>query len=399
MVLSSDDRRMTDFRQQFLALDELLHKHGHYWRSQPFVSTPEWTDEVEFLTEIDDDRIYQAQASDSALLQVFQTRFPKLCEQIAQLCTVPVSRTDIASHAPPFVPGRKWRQIESFAHSIKPLSQPTLEWCCGKGHLSRYLSQLSACAAQGLEIDAALVVAGNNLAQKAQKPVQVIQMDVLDNAAANHISSEIHIVGLHACGALHRKLLTDGSAQQAARLSYSPCCYHKFLDHTFHALSPEGQNSELQLTTADLRTAVRQNSTAGSAEKRRHHQQQRWRLGFDELQRELRQVDQYLPTPPLPATALQQDFEYYCRLLAEQKNLHLPAKVNFSAFEQRGKERYRAVIRQELLRALFRRPLELWLVLDQILFLQAAGYRCELTSFCPQSVTPRNLLIDAHYQH
>jgi hypothetical protein len=390
---------MTDFRQQFLTLDELLSRHRHYWHSQPFVSSPEWADQVDFLSEIEDDRIHQAQASDSALLQLFQMRFPKLCGQIAELCTIPVSRTEITSHAPPFVPGRKWRQIASFAHSIKPLSQPTLEWCCGKGHLSRYLSQLSASEARGLEIDAALVAAGKALAQKAQQPVQVIQVDVLDNAAAHHISSKCHVVGLHACGGLHRKLLTDATAQQAARLSYSPCCYHKFLDRAFQALSAEGQNSDLQLTLTDLRTAVRQNSTAGSAERRRHHLQQRWRLGFDELQRELRQVDQYLPTPPLPASALQQDFEYYCRLLAKQKKLRLPAGVNFSAFELRGRERYRAVIRQELLRALFRRPLELWLVLDQILFLQAAGYRCELTSFCPQSVTPRNLLIDAHYQH
>ncbi len=399
MFLYSDDRRMTDFRQQFLALDKLLRKHRNYWHCQPFVNAPEWADKVDFLNEIDDDRIHLAQASDSALLQLFQGQFPELCEHIAELSTIPARQSETPSHTPPFVPGRKWQQIESFANCIKPLSHPTLEWCCGKAHLSRYLSQLSASEAHGLEIDAALVAAGNALAQKAQQPVHLIQMDVLDSAAVHHISSKCHVVGLHACGGLHRKLLTDATAQQAARLSYSPCCYHKFLDRAFQALSAEGQNSELQLTLADLRTAVRQNSTAGSAERRRHHQQQRWRLGFDELQRELRQVDQYLPTPPLPASALQQDFEYYCRLLGEQKKLHLPAGINFSAFEQRGRERYRAVIRQELIRALFRRPLELWLVLDQILFLQTAGYRCELTSFCPQSVTPRNLLVDAYRQH
>ncbi len=399
MRFYSDGRRMTDFRQQFLALDELLCQHQPYWHSQPFVRTPAWAEEVDFLSKIDDDRVYRAQGSDSALLQLFQEQFPELCEHIAELSTLPVRHTEIASHAPPFVPGRKWQQIESFANCISPLSHPTLEWCCGKAHLSHHLSQLSDCEAHGLEIDSALVKAGNALAQKAHRPVHVIQMDVLATAAARHISTESHVVGLHACGGLHRKLLTDATAQQAARVSYSPCCYHKFQEHAFQALSPEGQSSQLRLTLADLRTAVRQNSTAGNAERQRHHQHQRWRLGFDELQRELRQVDQYLPTPTLPASALQQGFEHYCRLLAEQRNLHLPAGVNFSAYEQRGKERYHTVMRQELLRALFRRPLELWLVLDQILFLQAAGYNCTLTSFCAQSVTPRNLLIDACRQH
>ncbi len=35
----------------------------------------------------------------------------------------------------------------------------------------------------------------------------------------------------------------------------------------------------------------------------------------------------------------------------------------------------------ELVRHLFRRPLELWLVLDRALFLQEQGYRVEVGSF------------------
>jgi len=47
------------------------------------------------------------------------------------------------------------------------------------------------------------------------------------------------------------------------------------------------------------------------------------------------------------------------------------------------------------LRGLFRRPLELWLVLDQALFLQEQGYSVKLATFCPASLTPRNLLLTA----
>ena len=49
----------------------------------------------------------------------------------------------------------------------------------------------------------------------------------------------------------------------------------------------------------------------------------------------------------------------------------------------------------ELVRHLFRRPLELWLVLDRALFLQEQGYRVELREFCPRHLTPRNILIHA----
>ena len=47
----------------------------------------------------------------------------------------------------------------------------------------------------------------------------------------------------------------------------------------------------------------------------------------------------------------------------------------------------------ELVRALFRRPLELWLLLDRCLYLVEQGYSVRLGEFCPTFLSPRNLLI------
>ena len=47
----------------------------------------------------------------------------------------------------------------------------------------------------------------------------------------------------------------------------------------------------------------------------------------------------------------------------------------------------------ELVRGLFRRPLELWLVLDRALFLSERGYEVQLGEFCDSHLTPRNLLL------
>ena len=49
----------------------------------------------------------------------------------------------------------------------------------------------------------------------------------------------------------------------------------------------------------------------------------------------------------------------------------------------------------ELVRHLFRRPLELWLVLDYAVFLEEQGYRVRLGTFCDRQLTPRNLMLDA----
>jgi len=53
----------------------------------------------------------------------------------------------------------------------------------------------------------------------------------------------------------------------------------------------------------------------------------------------------------------------------------------------------------ELVRGLFRRPLELWLLLDRALLLEEQGYRVHLGTFCPSELTPRNILLLAERSH
>ena len=53
------------------------------------------------------------------------------------------------------------------------------------------------------------------------------------------------------------------------------------------------------------------------------------------------------------------------------------------------------ISRLELLRQVFRWPLEVWLVLDRVLFLQEQNYDVNYGVFCEKQLTPRNILIMA----
>jgi hypothetical protein len=117
------------------------------------------------------------------------------------------------------------------------------------------------------------------------------------------------------------------------------------------------------------------------------------RLGFDLLQREVRGVDQYLSTPSLPTAWLDKPFADYCRELAELKGLPALGNPDWAALEAAGWQRLAHVRNLELLRNLFRRPLELWLVLDRALFLQERQYEVRVGTFCDSQLTPRNLLL------
>lgn len=120
-----------------------------------------------------------------------------------------------------------------------------------------------------------------------------------------------------------------------------------------------------------------------------------WRLGFDGLQRQLRGCDEYLPVPSNPPRLLNEGFPAFCRWAAAKKQLRLPDTVDFDHWQAFGVQRLAEVRRHELVRHLFRRPLELWMVLDYALFLEEQGYRVRLGHFCDRSLTPRNLLLDA----
>ncbi len=81
--------------------------------------------------------------------------------------------------------------------------------------------------------------------------------------------------------------------------------------------------------------------------------------------------------------------------MAAQKQLTLPNGLEYSRYLADAEQRYLQVQRMELVRHLFRRPLELWLVFDRALYLQQKGYQVAVNEFCDYQLTPRNILIQA----
>lgn len=206
-------------------------------------------------------------------------------------------------------------------------------------------------------------------------------------------------MALHACGELHRQLLHGASNPMIERMSLSPCCYALGIlaDQLYQPLSLRvlNQTDRCTLNTEHLRLAVQESVTAPARVRAQRMRVNRWRLGFDGLQRQLRGQDSYLNVPSHPSTLNSTCFEQFCHWAAHNRQLTLPDNLDFDHWEKLGRQRYLEVMQQELLRHLFRRALELWLTLDYILFLEQQDFSVRLGEFCPRDVTPRNLLIDA----
>ncbi|GAB3376169.1 methyltransferase [Azotobacter armeniacus] len=292
------------------------------------------------------------------------------------------------------VPGRKWQQIRHFASRLQFGTRPRhwLDWCSGKGHLGHALAH-DGTPLTCLEHDAELVAAGQALSDRLELAARHRRQDVLAADAADQLDAAHTPVALHACGELHIRLLQLASHAGCRQLAVAPCCYNRIDSTDYRPLSAAARASQMQLSREDLRLPLRETVTASARVRRQRDQSMARRLAFDLLQRELRGVDAYLPTPSLPVAWLQKAFADYCRDLAALKDLPVPTPRDWQALEARGWQRLAQVRNLELLRALFRRPLELWLLLDRALYLEEQGYQVRLGRFCAPHLTPRNHLL------
>jgi len=337
-----------------------------------------------------------------ALLPLLVNTLPKTTVAGGNTPSLPLLCDDLG-HFSAHIKGRKWQQIIAFANQIDPQHHPKLkglpilEWCAGKGHLGRLLAKQQQIEVTSLEWQANLCEQGQAFAKQWQLAQTFKCADAFApiDPATPLLLSQQHAIALHACGDLHVRLLKLAACAGTEAISISPCCYHLIQQPHYQPLSAVAKASELSLSRHDLQLPLQQSVIASPKQQTLRHQQVTWRLGFDSLQRDIRGVNDYLPVPTIKQSQLSGSFNEFCLWAANQKGLFLPKEVNWSHYLQRGIERQRLTKRIDLVAHLFRQALEQWLLLDRVCFLQVYGYQVEVSEFCPNSVTPRNVMIQA----
>ncbi len=387
---------------RFTALDAFLIEHQALWKPRPFThlslaweaSYPELALWLRGRSLEDAENAHNQPADLVDAPEPFAS-LAALSAELSVVGELPEHALDAAGHRLNVdVPGRKWQQIEAFASRLSFASQPThwLDWCSGKGHLGRRLlgaGQQLTC----VEYDPLLVASGQALSQRHHLHALHVEQDVLAANASAVLSANHTPVALHACGDLHVRLMQLASAAGCLHMAIAPCCYNRISRSEYQALSSEGSASFLQLSLEDLALPMSETVTAGARVRRQRDTSMARRLAFDLLQRQVRGVDEYLPTPSLPSAWLDKSFDDYCHDLADFKELSTVGTPDWAALEAAGWQRLAEVRNLELLRGLFRRPLELWLNLDRALFLAEQGYAVRLGTFCESALTPRNFLL------
>ena len=408
------------YSQQFSKLNQLLEKSTALWQVRAFeVFALPWAQDFPQLAAavwaLADDELDGLDAEQSILVKALTPALSKDLKALGQdwdlsLLTNPITAADKIlvvdetqvnglsiddeTHFSAHIKGRKWQQITAFVQHLPDLNLPVLEWCAGKGHLGRLIAKARGAEVVSLEWQAPLCEAGQAFANKWQLPQTFVCADAFAiNVNTNPFTRQQQVVALHACGDLHVRLLMLAAAAGTQALAISPCCYHLIQGSYYQALSDMAKKSAIKLSRHDLQLPLQQSVIASPKQQALRHQEIAWRLGFDALQRQCRQIDEYLPLPSIKQSQLSGSFSHFCLWAAEIKALKLTQNCDFDAWLEVGYKRQQLTRRIDLVAHLFRAVLEQWLILDRVCFLQEQGYGVCVGEFCANSVTPRNALI------
>lgn len=375
----------------------LLQHYRPYWAFNAFTAALGAVNEplapiYQRLLALDENALWQLDNDEALQAAHFHDDFAAVFTwQVAQL---PPDLSQAEAIAWPFwlhtdIPGRKWQQIQAFCQHLPPASA-ALEWCAGKGHLGRaYGWQHQACVTS-IEYQAVLCEQGRALADKTGVNQSFIQGDVYQWSMTSECKYTPLWLAMHACGALHLQFLHQACVHDAQHIALAPCCYHR-QQGAYAAMSKPAQTTQLVLDTEALRLAQQNQVTAGASERARRAQALRWRLGYELMRQDTLGDSHYRP---LPSLKLQQfsDFQDFCRYASEHHQCHLDLG-QCEHFEALGEQARLRMLRLDAIRHCFRRPLELWLLLDKMAYLVQQGFSVRALQFCAATDTPRNLLL------
>lgn len=404
----------TPLLARFQRLEAFLLAHAHLWQPAPFHGNPPWTtahpELYNALVALSGDEMESLEHNADALVQWLSSYLPEL-DPLADLTRLPLTPGTLPKRWPLGfewdIPGRKWAQIEAFTALLQPRTQTVIDWCAGKGHLSRSLAYQHEHVVVALEWNAALCQAASQLNLKHHITVTCHQQDVLADDAAQHIHSDCHCVALHACGKLHLRLMQLAVQQAAQALTFSPCCYHLIDTEVYTpltALDPTRFSQRLVPSREQLRLAMQETVTANGHARRLRDRKSAWRLGFRQFAT-MHLAGDGLALPTLADRYFHGSFAEFCTAIAAERGdsmtaaIGLPSTIDFSALEKAGWQAHAHVQRLELVRHAFRRALEVWLCLDRACWLEAQGYAVSVREFCASALTPRNIVIEAVKAH
>ena len=405
-----------DHKKRFQEIALFLKPYQRIWQNEimllypdPLSAIPsEWIDDLARYTGPDDViRLERKDVfdliSDPGLINFYQ-RIEELSAipQIPELPAFPEKKTSFLYMIP-----KKQHEIKRLAPFVNQFYQEAriekiLDIGGGIGHLAQSLSSHYQLKTASLDMDPVLQQTG--IQRNGPDLVEYInvKVDEDDETFKNLLSKNHMTLGLHTCGPLAVHQLKAGAKNHIKGMINFGCCYEKLQKY------PQGQNISNEAQASEdrlffnffaltLATRAHRKMTEKDHDlklKVKYYRYAIHMLLHDEYeQKELVTLGNSNPK------LYDESFGTY--VIEQFQRINMPlrhSKVELDEFyadPERQKLLWR-MLTSELIRNAFGRLMELYLLLDRVLYLEEAGYEVQLLEFFDEPLSPRNLGIVAH---
>ena len=106
---------------------------------------------------------------------------------------------------------------------------------------------------------------------------------------------------------------------------------------------------------------------------------------------------QYRSFRSVPTAWKDLSFEDFVLAMKAREGFSLPTRWRHHDWEERGWKRAHEARCVGSIRNIFRRAIEVWVVLDRALWLKEQGWSVQVGTWCEAEVTPRNILLKGSY--
>ena len=405
-----------DFQKRFQEISDFLKPYQRIWENEIMLMYPDplgafpldWVEDIaQYKNQDDVIRLSRKEVSSyitNPSLIAFYKRIEELCELPSPEALPPFPEQ---KNSFLFMIPKKQHEIKNLApfvnsfyknHEIKNI----VDIGGGIGHLAQTLTSHYGLKTTTLDMDPVLQETGRARFKNKEVDYVNVKVDASSEEFKSVLSETSLTLGLHTCGPLAVHQIRASSAQKIKGLINFGCCYEKLLPF------PEEQN--ISKAAHELKSPLVFNRFALTLATRAHRKMndkdyelklkvKYYRYAIHFLLHDEYAVKTLSPLGNSSANLYNESFVTYVTQQFERIKIELKhSKEELDQYfeSQHVQDLIWKMLSADLIRNAFGRLMELYIVLDRVLFLQEAGYKVQLLEFFDESLSPRNLGIVAN---
>jgi len=405
-----------DFKKRFQEIADFLEPYQKIWENEIMLLYPDplgafprdWIEDLaQFKNQEDVIKLSRKEVSPyittPSLLAFYQ--------RIAELCIVPSPDPEAPfpeqKNSFLYMIPKKQHEIKKLApfvnefyknHEIKNI----VDIGGGIGHLAQTLTSHYDLKTTTLDMDPVLQETGRVRFKKNDVDYIHVKIDANNEQFKSILTTNSLTLGLHTCGPLAVHQIKASSSQNIKGIINFPCCYEKLLPFPeTQNISKAARNSKSPLVfnrfALTLATRAHRKMTDKDYELKLKVKYYRYAIHF--LLHDEYGIESLSPLGNSTPALYNESFGSYVVQQFERIKIdlkHTKEELDHYFETQNVQELIWKMLSADLIRNAFGRVMELYILLDRVLFLEEAGYKVQLLEFFEEPLSPRNLGIVAH---